>query len=457
MRGKRRIGSATLLPLLIAAFLFTAVRSQSSQTISIPQPSSSPTTQCTNLFGSASAISGNGQNLSGIFTPLSGILGSAVGLSLIALIISFDIIGIGYVISKLVPSANVGNWLSREYWEVAKSAILIMVIFSAMTILSGIGVALSGTPAASGYQNGLSNNLQGMVTGSESYLCTVNSQANVALTNIVPVLIGIGLFQGVTISYAGYPIPTPGLLVFRSGVNFKIFASLLAAVSFLYLGQWLSLFIDFILYLIVPIKVIFSTQVLIFPYLVAVGLGFLIPVGLILRALPFVRGIGGTLIAFGIGFAIVWPGILILFNAPVSAAFCQVMSPNFCNTSIGPSPVPLATVAQSQDYCMSTSGFINNYVGTVVEPICESIYQAFTQWTQNLSNQWNEEIAISFETISSLYPVINLLIQYCSYLIFQLFFLFILDLMIFYALTDNIAKMLGGTIKLQLGRKLKLV
>ncbi len=448
--GRARL--AAVLALLLIAALFATVYSQS---VTIPQSQIGPTAECSVLFPSAGSTQSS-QNLAGIFAPLTVIFKDSVGIALLALILSFDVIGIGYMISKLVPSSNVGNWLSKEYWEVTKSAILIAVIFSVMTLISSIGVMLAGSPASYGYSSGLSNNIQGLISGSESYLCTVNNNANVALDNIAPVIVGMGFVQSIKFYYSGFPIPpVPDafLPVFRTGVNFSLWASLLAKVSFIYLGQWLSLFIDFVLYLIVPVKVIYTTQVLLLPYLMAIGLGFLIPAGLIMRALPFVRGIGGTLIAFGIGFVIVWPSMMLLFNAPVSAAFCSLLSPNFCNPAIGPSPStvigPTGTGTASPAEVCGNLGISGSTLGSA----CETM----VAYIKGIPNLTYDEVVVPWETIIGFYPAMNLLIQYSAYLIFQLFFLFVIDLMMFYAITDNIASMLGGSIKLQLGRKLKLV
>ncbi len=447
--GRARLAAVVAL-LLMAALFATAF----SQSITIPQAQTSPTDECLALFPSG-AGAGAAQNLSGLFTPLAGIFQDSIGIALLALIVSFDVIGIGYMISKLVPSSNVGNWLSKEYWEVTKSAILIAVIFSVMTLMSSIGIMLVGSPASYGQAGTLSSNIQGLISGSESYLCTVNNNANVALDNIAPVILGMGFVQSIKVIYNGFPIPPVpdgALPVFRTGVTFNIWSSLLAKVSFIWLGQWLSLFIDFILYLIVPVKVIYTTQILLLPYLMAIGLGFLIPAGLIMRALPFVRGIGGTLIAFGIGFVIVWPGMMLLFNAPVSAAFCSLLSPNFCNTAVGPSPSTIigpTGTSSPGSVCTENSAI----AGTTLSSVCTTL----VAYWDGIPNLFYDEFAVPWETIVSFYPAMNLLIQYSAYLIFQLFFLFVIDLMMFYAITDNIASMLGGSIKLQLGRKLKLV
>ena len=71
-----------------------------------------------------------------------------------------------------------------------------------------------------------------------------------------------------------------------------------------------------------------------------------------------------------------------------------------------------------------------------------------------------EYSGIAFSTIGSIYPALNFLLGYGvngMYLAFQVFFLFVLDLIILFPLTDGIARLLGGTIRFQLGGKLKLV
>lgn len=66
-------------------------------------------------------------------------------------------------------------------------------------------------------------------------------------------------------------------------------------------------------------------------------------------------------------------------------------------------------------------------------------------------------IPLAIESGSNVIPAINMLVQYNLYLVMQFYILGVLDLMILYAFTDNIAKMLGGSIRLGIGRKLKLV
>ncbi len=368
------------------------------------------------------------------------------------------------MISKLIPESKVRGWLGKEYWEVAKSVILVGSIFSILTFISGLGISLTGSGTPGTY----SSNIQNLVSSSESYLCTVNNQVNLAINNVVPLIIGIGFLKSIQINYEGFPIPpvpipiAPELPVLRAGISFKLFDNLLYGVAFTYLGFGLSAFLDMLLFLIIPAKVFFAGQVLILPYLVSLGLIVLIPTGLIMRAFPFSRGIGGTLIAFGIGIAIVWPTILILFNAPISNYFCRVLSTNYC-LPLGPSPSAAQTTIQlynAPETIQATSecngatlglGATGNVPGgLLLALVC-----------QPLANWWIStgytEFSLPWQSAISFFPSLNVLLDNSLYLDLQFFVLFILDLLIAYTITDNIAKMLGGTIRVSLGNKLKLV
>lgn len=448
---------------ILFVFISAAILAIPVHAFGIGIPAFSPSAECNALFAGSAGTGENGVNsasqtafsnqINTTYNIPFNIPGGAITVSAIALMFSFDVLGIGYVISKLVPASNVNNWLQREYWEVAKSAILIAVVFSVITFISGIGVILNGqiTGASATTTGNYISNVQSLALSSENYLCTVNDEANLSINEVAPYLYDIGFLQSVKVSYAGLPIALYGIPwspVFRSGVSLNIFASLLTSIQIVFLGPTTSVFIDFVLFLIVPIKVFYSTQIIILPFLIFMGLGILLPMGLVMRAIPFIRGIGGTLIAFGIGVAVVWPSILILFNAPVSSYFCNLVGTGFC-TITGPTAASIAPGAQNS--CPTSS---------LIGLVCSSI----TSWLgtgSGSSVSFNGSILSLFPTawlsIDSLYPGLNLLIQYNLYLIMQFFVLSVLDLMIFYALTDNIARMLGGTIKISLGRKLKLV
>ena len=356
---------------------------------------------------------------------VSALPGDAIGVSLMAIILSIDVLGVGYVASKLLPTAGIRGWLNAEVWEVAKSAMLIAGIYSILTFASSIVYIVQGPPQQlSGGNQGYISNIGGILYSSEIYLCSVESNIESSSTAINNFLVAEGALKSIVITDTGAPIglPLPYSPVFASGVSFPALDNFFIATDIIYHGQFMSFLNDVLVVLILPMVMIFTSQVILLPILVSLGLVVLIPSGLIMRALPFARGVGGTLIAFGIGISIIWPSLLVILNAPASNYMYGILT-------IGQQVQP-------------------NYVGTdIISRIA----------CGPLGFLGGQEMGLSCSTFFGIYPVLNFSLGYTLYLAFQLFFLFVLDLIIVFPVTDAIAKMLGGTIRFSLGGKLKLV
>ncbi len=388
--------------------LFLLIGSASAQLTPCP-----PTT----AIGNALGVSGN-------------ILLVAMALAALALLVSFLAIAIIYIISRIVPGIGVGRWLESEYKELVKSAILIVVIFSVVAILGGVALSLTGNTTGT-----YATNVSQLTYQSEIYLCSVNSNLTNSLGSMLALQVGYGLFHSLRVIWPGIPIPPvplPGwgalIPVFRSGVGFRPITSDLLGTGG---GQYSSFFNDAVVFLEFPMITVYTSQLYLVPLFIAVGLALLIPIGIIFRAVPLIRSIGGTLIALGIGLAIVWPSLLILFNAPVSAYFSSVFS-----TQIS---------SPANNGCSS--------LGLLSTP-CNSIMSIniLKENVQALDGAW-----YAMTTLVSIYPALNYILYYNLYLIFQFYFLFIIDLILAYSITDNIARLLGGSIRLSFGRRLKLI
>ena len=170
---------------------------------------------------------------------------------------------------------------------------------------------------------------------------------------------------------------------------------------------------------------LFEVQSALLPIVVSIGLVVLIPVGLIMRSFPFIRGIGGTLIAVGIGAAIIYPLSLVLLNYPVtqSLSFGALSSSGTC--SFGN---------------IFICGAWNVVSAMILGPLSD----------KSMMNG----VSDGLNSLQSIYPALNGIFYYNFYLVLQLL-LFILDMIIAYPLIDGIARMLGGTIRLSLGGKLR--
>lgn len=388
-----------------------------------------------------SAVLGNGI---GAGVSSTNVTSTAIDLSVLALLVSLIIIGIIYIISKLLPGINLGRWLENEYKEIIKSFILVVVIFSVLAILSGIALTLTGSPTGN-----YSANVSQLTYQSEVYLCSVNSQLTNSMSSMLDLQIAYGALHSLKIIWPGISIPPEKYLlglastpvsaiviallpVFKSGVGFTPFSN-----DVLGLGspQYSSMFNDVVNFVEIPMLTTYTSQLYLLPLFIAVGLMLLVPIGLIFRAVPLVRGIGGTLIALGIGLGIIWPSILVLFNAPLSNYFTSVFA-----TQLSGSSNPCSGLGLVSTVCSAVVG-MSFLSGTVSNPGGGAI----------------SVIGVAMSSVYSAYPALNYILFYNLFLIFQFWFLFIIDIILAYSITDNIARLLGGTIRLSFGRRLKLI
>ncbi len=189
----------------------------------------------------------------------------------------------------------------------------------------------------------------------------------------------------------------------------------------------------------------------------AVGLSFFIPIGLLFRAVPFVRGIGGTLIAIGIGLAIVFPAVLVMFNGVVMNYLVQAIAiqPPYVSQSLGTgfggsSPCPFSSSFGfvGKTFC-STSLILPPLSLHLLTSIQSGIVFTATDESPGYLNGAN--VFSDF----AVYQYMDIILALVSYIVVQLFMI-TLDLVIVYSITDSIARALGGSVRLQLGSKLRI-
>ncbi len=395
--------------------------------------------------GSVSLVSSCSQ-LSGITVPSQctsyqgnvsfNITTTVISLSLLALTISFLVVAIGYFISKLIPSIGVQGWLRSEYWEIGKTTMLIAGIFAIMTLISGVMVALYGlqsgqSTSAGAYYNNVGTLVNGVMN---NYLCgqvVCNiEEGNDYLTGLAA---GLGALRTTKVGlYIPVPLipPTP-VVTLQFGFIAVPYTNPMLDSTVLSV-QYESALNDAMEFIAAPATLIIYAQIYMLPYLIEVVLVVLIPIGLILRALPFLRGIGGTLIAIGIGVGILYPSVLLFFNYPISSMLLSNL-PTYSQTSLS----------------YSGSNLLESLLVGIVNTV-SSWFSGFAAGTAGVSD------GLSSFFYDNLYGVMNGINYYLLFSLSQII-LFVLDLMIVYPATDAIAKMLGGTIRLQLGGRMKLI
>ncbi len=364
-----------------------------------------------------------------INTPNSG---ATAAITLIALNVSFDVVALGYLFSKLVPASGISNWIKNEYYELTKSIIIVVIVYSMITMVSGLALAIA--PIPSGFASTNTQNvagISGLIDESEYYLCQVQGQFGSAWEFVGQVSFAIGLMQNIKF---GFWLPLPVLPpiaagggFLTSGFSMQPYHSFMLESGNLVIQHFESTVFDLIQFVLFPVTAMIIGLEPLLPLLVQTGLMILIPLGLIFRAFPFIRGVGGTLIAMGIAISLIFPSTLILLDQPIA---------QFAYNLIPPPPSSLSSSA------IACSGFfchIINYLKSEITAIPNGLNMLY----------------IGLQGFDGIYYFFNGMIFSNFYFIVQLLLLAI-DLILIYQLTDSIAKALGGTIRLSLGNKLKL-
>jgi len=331
--------------------------------------------------------------------------------SLVAFTISLDIVAIGYIISKLFPSTGISGWINAEYWELAKTAMLIVGVYAILVFISSVAVIVSGvTPSTS---NVLAN-FNSILTSSNEYFAQTESAIGFSMDTMYDISQTLGALRSITLvvqPFFNVPLVPESPASFKWGYAESIYANQLLEQG-ITTGTYESMINDAFILLYIPMA--FLTYILHIGiyYAIVLGLWILLPIGILFRAFPFIRGIGGTLIGIGMGIGIVFPATIVMFNIPLSNAM-QFLIPQ----SIG----------------VRASNFLSGEAGII--------------WT-GLTNL--------FYIIGSIYYFLNIFWSYGAYLILLLL-IYISDLAIVYSLADNIARTLGGSFRLGLTGKMRLV
>jgi hypothetical protein len=366
-------------------------------------------------------------------TIIQNSLSTGLSLSAIGLLLSVMILAIAYMASHVIETSGIREWISTEYVEITKTLIIIAGIYFLLSMLGSIAILLTGSPASAGSSIQSSTiNLLGVANSANSYLC--NSQIDMAkyFSSVIGISQGIELLNSVNIDWI---ITVPVLaIVFGSGVAYLPISSSLLSVNPFNPGAvpYSSFFNDLLSFVILPVMYIISAEAALLPLLVSLGLVVLIPMGIVFRALPFTRPIGGTLIAIGIGLAIIFPAVLAIFNNSVISFIGGYQPP------------------QSQNMCTTAT---SNWLTQVFIDLWCNLQQG----PLASISEFGSGFGAGFYVISgNIYSAINYGLDVNVYFIVQ-FLLFILDLAITIPIVAAVASYLGGSLRLSLTKRLKLV
>ncbi len=380
-----------------------------------------------------------------------GCIAESISVSMIALLISFALVGLSYMLGEVFGLESLKGWYKNELKETMKTLMIMIFIFTVLVILGAVAVALAGYPLQ---QVGSGAALTGNITraGAEvtnnlgllyssvqsGYITPQLSNAYSSMSSLLGVGLGVGLLKGITI-FTWTPFPIPPFVPFdswiQSGSSARVFVSRLIEIG-PGAAPGVSLLGDILTLVALPVVSILQIQSDFFSVIIAVSLLVLLPMGILLRAIPLLRGIGGTLIALAIGIAIVYPMLLVGLNMPVT----NYMQSTLASSSA--SYVPDCGGVMGSLICLASD------VGAGLNSLTlqVSVGNAYKNTTA-----FNYGIDAGLNSMNSVYPSLNMITTDVMDQILQLI-LFILDVIIVVAAVGGIASMMGGKLRTGIGR-----
>ncbi len=385
--------------------------------------------------------------LTGTNISFSTCVSDAIPVAMVGVLFSIVLVAVAFMVGNILNVSGLNNWYKNELKETAKSILIVFSIFSVFTIMSGLAASLISSPSSSPSTSPTSTcsglNLPTSISSSGSLgkmYTTLETQyfepelcdAQLAYSGMFGLYEGLGFLKSFYAElYFPFPVSPVGITDFTvdTGVDETIYQSSLFISSSNSFG---SFFKDFAEIVLIPIMLLMSVQGNLLPYIIAGGLGILIPIGIFLRAIPFLRFTGATFIAFGIGVSLVYPALLLFFNMPLT----QYLVP------------PVTTVAAPTFTC-STSG-LNYLLCVSMNTAIGDINSWFSTVTDFAYIAWG--LGNGLLSISSIYPAFNMLLSQAFMNMILQFILFVFDLIIGYVIVQNIASILGGKVSLGIGR-----
>jgi len=341
------------------------------------------------------------------------------------------------------------GWYKGEMKETVKTIAIMVFTFAVLIILGSVAVALAGYPlqqvqagsvftgSGTGAGNEVANNL-GLLysTAVSSYLSPQLTEDYSSLSSLVGVALGVGFLKSISI-YTWSPFPVPPLPPFlswvQSGSAAKVFSSRMLELS---PGSppGMSLLGDVMTLVTLPVLSLLQIQSDLFGQFIGVALLVLLPIGILLRAIPMVRGIGGTLIALAIGIAVVYPMMLIGFNIPIT----NYMQATVASNAASYTPSCSGIVGSLICFASDVGNFNELGLFLVIGP-------------HENTTAMNYGINAGLSSMNDIYTAINVITTDVLDEILQLI-LFILDLIVVVAAVNAVANLMGGKLRTGIGR-----
>ena len=278
-----------------------------------------------------------------------------------AVLIIFLISAFVYMLAGVASHRGLRVWAQSQMYEGFATLVIAMFIVGLVSWMCGFDASYVGAACpASGDCS--------VFTVAENYLLKFNGQISDGWWYIV----GINMVLAALANFT-YHMGAPGLgvtMTFGQGLS-QVSSSMSSALIAVTVAQVLTL---------AQIQVLRIAQIM---------FGYLLPVGVILRAFGFTRGFGGALIAIAVGFYIIYPAALVLvYGLLLNEVSGQI-------EGMGPTG---DDVDSWQSEGGGTFGKVCGFVGTLCVGAAVVPFLVFiivVAFTKSLSSQLGEEVDVS--------------------------------------------------------------
>lgn len=259
-------------------------------------------------------------------------MNALAALSFAALLATCTLVAVGYMFGKAIESPRVLNWCKIEVWQVFASALIVVAIYAVLSLFCvatpaqlGPVFGLGGGSYTSALARSFGDGTQGMYVATQSYLEKLASYSKGVMTavryNIGAYELRSGvqkykcevfcLLAGAGTSYAPYG---------GEASHISLLSNMLSIATIAFLSVLFQLFL--LLYINNGLFLVF------------------LPIAIVVRSLPFMRGFGGAMIALVLSLYIMYPFMIYVDGILVPQAAAQ-LAPVLNNRGVEPAIVPL--------------------------------------------------------------------------------------------------------------------
>jgi len=352
----------------------------------------------------------------------------------LGIVIAFTVVALAYMVSSAFGSSEMKAWVANEFWQAITTTLIVAFLLIA-GIIESLAVPAFGytDPHASGAD--ISPVTQNEIIPSSPVLANAyvfmkrawSYATGTAFISMVGQSEFLSVLRGMELSFS-VPIPM-----------FGFYLNLKNAIPEFISGTFGKVF-GYITDPLIGVAGIMTAQMFILCLIDYVGMTLLLPLGIVLRAVPFLRGLGTALIALTIGLFLVYP-MTLLFNEKMIIA-------------LNPDKVPGGVTAETwwknvvpPDAAVYFGASLASSGTQIFMVISEKVNKVLPQWFTNSFKTFNT--VMIYSSMAGSVHMALLLVDRASFVIVVLgAVLPFLSIVITFGITREIAKILGSDINL---------